>query len=121
MAKRRKRLNKLTPIKAKKQILLVYLKVRQQKKKEEEKEEPSSFFQRRRVRCLQIHIRDSIFSEVFILYNHACPDHIFKVDMLLDQLTRQFPMRVPPAPAAVEGPRQGFYQPIEFQVPLVLH
>jgi len=49
--------------------------VRQQKKKEEEKEEPSSFFQRRRV------------------------------DLLLDQLTRQFPMRVPPAPAAVEGPR----------------
>merc|ERR1712203_1329996 len=41
----------------------------------EEKEEPSSFFQRRRV------------------------------DLLLDQLTRQFPMRVPPAPAAVEGPR----------------
>ena len=52
MAKRRKRLNKLTPIKAKKQILFVCLKVRQQKKKEEEKEEPSSFFQRRRVRKL---------------------------------------------------------------------
>ena len=47
--------------------------------------------------------------------------NVLKVDMLLDQLTRQFPMRVPPAPAAVEGPRQGFYQPIEFQVPLVLH
>ena len=38
--------------------------------------------------------------------------NVLKVDMLLDQLTRQFPMRVPPAPAAVEGPRQGFYQPI---------
>jgi len=49
--------------------------VRQQKKKEEEKEEPSSVFQRRRV------------------------------DILLDQLSRQFPMRVPPTPAAVEGPR----------------
>jgi len=57
--------------------------VRQQKKKEEEKEEPSSFFQRRRV------------------------------DLLLDQLTRQFPMRVPPAPAAVEGPRQDLYQSIK--------
>ena len=65
MAKRRKRLNKL--ISSKKQ-LFVCLKVRQQKKKEEEKEEPSSFFQRRRVRCLQIHICDSIFSEVYIIY-----------------------------------------------------
>ena len=41
--------------------------------------------------------------------------YILKVDLLLDQLTRQFPMRVPPAPAAVEGPRQDLHQPIENQ------
>ena len=62
----------------------------------------------------------SIFYDV-----HVTHDQIFKVDILLDQLTRQFPMRVPPTQPAVEGPRQGFYhyQPIcvkkklEVQVP----
>ena len=40
----------------------------------------------------------------------SIPDHSVKVDLLLDQLTRQFPMRVPTAPPAVEGPRQGLWQ-----------
>ena len=52
------------------------------------------------------------------MYIVQCPNHNFQVDILLDQLTRQFPMRVPPTQPAVEGPRQGFYQLKCFQIKL---
>ena len=98
MAKRRKRLNKLTSIKA-----IICLFKGEAAEEEGGGEGGAELIFPKEEGEMPEHSYVILFCS--ILYNGAYPDHIFEVDMLLDQLTRQFPMRVPAAPAAIEGPR----------------